>query len=726
LRFHYEFGDLLYHPEIAIPPTNLAKAAQQGQAETPPIHHVTILAKPWSRRMRRTIQKLFQNETFIAALVIFLTTVITSGVSIPSLGYYHDDWYMLWSGQVRGAESIISLFSTDRPFMGVVYSYLYRLFGDTIVNWHLYALLWRFIGALAFFWILRLIWPNQKYITTLMTVLFIVYPGFLSQPNANTKQNHLYGFGTALLSIALMLQAMKTNRQAWKLICSILSLILTANYLFIYEYMIGFEGTRLILLGYVLFQAGFKKLRSLAAEILKRIWPYWVVTAGFLYWRVFIFEGERNATDASQLITDYLGNFRYMSIRLILETAKDFLDTSIFAWFVGPYQLLSTAPYSNLVFALLIAGIVTTVVLLYMFLFKKQWEADDHEPETLRLMKDFLWIGALIILFAISPVIFSDRQVDLYDAYKSYGLHPIGGVVLFTAGILLMFQPRFRRLILIVLVGISVTTQVLNADHWEQYWEYQREMWWQLTWRAPDIKDDTLVMAYSAGGFNPQQDYEIWGPVNLIYNPSPAKAPAIQAEVLNSDTAFSILKKDVLNNHVRDIRLHRDFNNLLLISFSGSSCVHVIDGVLPVYPVRESLLVQQVGPYSHVDRILPSGTTPVPPASIFGPEPEHGWCYYYQKASLARQAGNWEEIGKLYDQVREFNLETDDKSEVIPFFEGLVNLGRYDDARTLYDKQIKGQAEMRFPLCTFLANDPGYPPEFGYDYERIYELLCNS
>ncbi len=676
--------------------------------------------------MKQTLQRFFQNETFAALLLILLTTLITYGISIPGLGYYHDDWYMLWSGQARGADSIIPLISTDRPFMGVVYSYLYRILGDTIHNWHLYALLWRFIGGLAFFWILRLIWPNQKYMTTLMTVLFIVYPGFLSQPNANTKQNHLYGFGTALLSIALMLQAMKTSRQGWKFIYSVLSLALTANYLFIYEYMIGFEGTRLVLLTYTLFQAGIREFRSLAKEVFKRIWPYWVVTAAFLYWRIFIFVGERNATDASQLITDYLSNFRYMTIRLILETAKDFLDTSIFAWFVSPYQLLSTAPYSNLGAALLVAGIIATLVLMYTFVFRKWQTTGPGESETPRLMKDFLWIGALVILFAISPVIFSDRQVDLYDAYKSYGLHPIGGVVLFVTGILLMFQMKFRQWVLIALIGVSVSTQVLNADQWERYWEYQREMWWQLTWRAPDLQDDTLIMAYSATGFNPEQDYEIWGPVNLIYNPDPAKAPAIQAEVLNADTAFSVLKKDVLNNRVRDIRLHRDFNNLLLISFPGSSCVHVIDGTLPVYPARESLLVQQIGVYSRTDQIVTSGTSPIPPASIFGSEPERGWCYYYQKASLARQTGDWEEVGRLYDQVRELDIETDDKSELIPFFEGLVNLGRYDDARALYNKQIKGQAEMRFPLCVTLASDPGYPPEFGYDYEGIYNLLCNS
>ena len=677
--------------------------------------------------MTQTMQKVFKNETLLSILLIFLTTLITYGVSIPNLGYYHDDWFVLWSGEARGAESLMPLFSTDRPFMGIVYSVIYRFLGDIILNWHLYALLWRFIGGLAFFRILRLIWPDQKYLTTVMTVLFLVYPGFLSQPNANTKQNHLFGFASALLSIALMLQALKTDRQGWKIVYSLLSLMLTANYLWIYEYMIGFEGTRLLLLGYVLFQDGVKKLRTLASESLKHIWPYWLVTAGFLYWRVFIFEGERNATDVSGLAGSYLSNFRFMSIRLILETVKDFLDTSVFAWFVEPYHLFSLAPYSNLVVALLVAAIVAAMLWFYTSLFKRQPGVDDREQQTPRLMRDFLGIGALVILFAISPVIASDRQVDLYDPYKSYGLHPIPGVVLFIIGVVLMLQSRFRRWVLVALVGISVATQVLNADYWEQYWDIQREMAWQLIWRAPDIKDDTLVMASISGGFNPQQDYEVWGPINLIYNPGSAKAPAIQAEVLNSDTVYSILKKDVKNNHVRDIRLHRDFNNLLLITNpSSASCFHVIDGTLPVYSGNESLLVQQVGGYSRVDRIIPSGTAPVPPASIFGMEPTHDWCYFYQKASLARQAGNWEEIGRLYDEIQKLNLETDDKSEIIPFFEGLVNLGRYDDARSLYREEIKGQVEVRFPLCNMLVTDPGYPPKFGYDYEMIKEILCNS
>ncbi|HSG43565.1 MAG TPA: hypothetical protein VLA72_10470, partial [Anaerolineales bacterium] len=619
------------------------------------------------------------------------------------------------------------LFSTDRPFMGVIYSLVYRLLGESYVNWHWYALIWRFIGGLAFFWILRLIWPKEKYITTLMTVLFIVYPGFLSQPNANTKQNHLYGFGTALLSIAFMIQAMKTNIRVWKIIYSVLSIILTINYLFIYEYMIGFEGTRLLLLGFILYQEGFNNFRSFAKEIFKKFWLYLMAIAGFVYWRIFIFESTRNATDTSRLFEDYLGDLRYMSIRLILETAKDFLDVTIFAWFVQPYQLFSSSRYSDLANALLITVIVIAFVLLYTFLFKKRWGVDVNEPETPHLIKEFLLLGIFTTVFAIVPVILFGRQVDLNDAYKSYGLHPIGGVVMFIVGLVLMFQYQFRRLILIALIGISVSAQALNADYWAQLWDYQRETWWQLTWRAPDIKDDTMVIAYLPEGFRIQQDYEVWGPVNLIYRPGMAETPAIQSEVLTIETTYDVLRGNVRSNRIRDIKMNRDFNNLLLISLpSSSSCMQVIDGTLPVYSADEAFPVQQIGGYSHVDRIIPIGEPPVPSSSIFGSEPEHDWCYYYQKASLARQTGDWKEVGRLYDKTISLGLDTDDKAEMIPFFEALVNLGRFEEAENLYREQIRGQARVRFPLCTLLEEDPGYPPEFGYNYEMINLILCKS
>jgi hypothetical protein len=675
--------------------------------------------------MKQATQNLLKNETFIAALIILLTTVITYGISIPHLGYYYDDWYLLWSGQARGAESIISLFSTDRPFMGVVYSYVYRLLGDNILNWHLYALLWRFICGLAFFWILRLIWPKHKYITTLMAILFVIYPGFLSQPDANTKQNHLFGFGTGLLSIAFMLQGLKANSRVGKILCSVISIILTANYLFIYEYMIGLEGMRLTLLSFTLFQNDFTELRAFLKNVIRNWWPYPLVIAGFLYWRLFIFEGSRNATDATQLALSYRHNLMSTSLRLIFESLKDFLDTTLFAWFIQPFQLYTSTDYTSLFLSFLVAGIVIGLVWLYSLLLKKWGEDEFHEADTLALTKNFVWIGALTTLCAIAPVILSAREFNPTDAYKSYGLHPTAGVILLIVGLVLMLQPNFRKLGFLTLIGISVSTQLLNAMNWARYWDYQREAWWQLTWRAPDIKNNTLVMAYFTVDFAFQQDYEIWGPINLIYRPGPSKIPRISAEVLNQDTAVNILRGDVLSRHMRDFSLRRDFTKLLLISLpSKNSCIHVIDGTLPIYSEYESLLIRRVGAYSMIKRINTEGKTPVPPVAIFGVEPVHNWCFYYQKASLARQMGDWHEIGRLYDETVAKKLEASDKSEVFPFLEGLVNLGRYDDARKLVETDVNGRDVLSYYFCESLAKDPGYPPGFNYNYAMLHQILC--
>jgi hypothetical protein len=280
-------------------------------------------------------------------------------------------------------------------------------------------------------------------------------------------------------------------------------------------------------------------------------------------------------------------------------------------------------------------------------------------------------------------------------------------------------------LALMTLIALSVSTQILNADAWGRLWDYQRETWWQLTWRAPGIKDDTMLMTYFMDGYQFQQDYEIWGPVNLIYRPGPAASPAIASEVLNPATAYDILKKVTLTNAMRDVPMHRDFNKLLLLSLpSASACIHVLDGTLPVYSEDDALLVQQVGSFSHVDQIIPSGTSPTPQSSIFGTEPAHGWCYYYQKAALARQTGDWKTISKIYDETIQRKLKATDKSEVIPFFEGLVNAGRVDDAKALFNKEIKGHIGLRLPLCTTLEKDPGYPSSFGYQYQTIFAILC--
>lgn len=92
------------------------------------------------QKMISMIKNFFRQHEYLSVfLLFFIIELFTIGINIPRLGFYHDDWYLLWSGAARGSTSIISLFSTDRPFMGIIYSYTYRLIGDNIILWHVYA-----------------------------------------------------------------------------------------------------------------------------------------------------------------------------------------------------------------------------------------------------------------------------------------------------------------------------------------------------------------------------------------------------------------------------------------------------------------------------------------------------------------------------------------------------------------------------------------------------------
>jgi hypothetical protein len=62
-----------------------------------------------------------------------------------------------------------------------------------------------------------------------------------------------------------------------------------------------------------------------------------------------------------------------------------------------------------------------------------------------------------------------------------------------------------------------------------------------------------------------------------------------------------------------------------------------------------------------------------PPADIFGSEPPHDWCYYYEKADLASQVKDWKQIIELEKAAKQAGLGPHYGTELLPFIEGLAN-----------------------------------------------------
>jgi len=67
-----------------------------------------------------------------------------------------------------------------------------------------------------------------------------------------------------------------------------------------------------------------------------------------------------------------------------------------------------------------------------------------------------------------------------------------------------------------------------------------------------------------------------------------------------------------------------------------------------------------------------------PPAVVFGTEPPHGWCYYYEKADLARQRGDWDQVWNLGDQALDKGFAPQDAIEWVPFLQAYAMAGDVD------------------------------------------------
>jgi hypothetical protein len=332
-----------------------------------------------------------------------------------------------------------------------------------------------------------------------------------------------------------------------------------------------------------------------------------------------------------------------------------------------------------------------------------------------------MWLGLPIVAMAVLPIVLSGRNISFEVQWDRYAYHATLGIILAVAGFIFSaLRSSARWIVALILIGMSVVTHYFSADYYRDYWSYNRELWWQLSWRAPMLKENTLVFVSMPFGF--AEDYEVYGPANMVYYPG--EGIKVSAEVLNASTAVLIQQGLTdAGNYNREVYVPKDYSKALIAAFpTTGSCLHVLDGrqvELPGYS-GEGLLTD-VAHYSQIGQIDTAHSSATIPRQVFGREPEHGWCYYYQRISLARQMGDWQEVAQLADEAQAMDLRPNDYSEWVPALEAYASLGEAKKAKQAA-AIIKSDRNIRFFLCRELENGPLFPPP--YDHDQILEYLC--
>jgi hypothetical protein len=372
-----------------------------------------------------------------------------------------------------------------------------------------------------------------------------------------------------------------------------------------------------------------------------------------------------------------------------------------------------------LAFAAALAGVLLFATYYFALTSESELAGGSRTPG--KAAVEMALIGGAAMLFALFPVVAVGRDVRWESGFDKYTLQATAGVALLIVGALsALIRSRRGWIIYAALIGVSIASQTGNAIRWVTFWEDQSDLWWQVSWRAPGIKDETVLLVEMPGK-DYFEAYEVWGPANRIYNPD-VEAIQIRAEVFSSQTLEKIRTGQTEMRAVRAVfDLERDFHKSLILSRpERASCWHVLDGDDPVFPGVTSPLLYAAVRRSKLDRIDVTAAPATPPKHIFGSEPDHGWCFYFQKASLAAQLGDWQGAADLADQALAADIKPLDRSEWMPFLRAYVMVGRLDDARQMA-LWIRDQADVRHRQCDYLS-DTSLPDPDRQAFLR--EVLC--
>lgn len=620
---------------------------------------------------------------------ILLLFVISALVYLPNISratHYRDDWYYIVDRLKGGPGVFEEMFSIDRPARAPLFEALYRLFGVQPLPYQWTSYLWRVLSGLSALWLFHLLWPKQRKEVFFIALLLILYPGYVRWMEGLENQPRMLSLFLQVSSIALTLQALKSPRPLPKTAWTAAAILTGWTYIALVDFAFGMEIFRILCVFiFAVHQSKYQTLLQRSISTL-RLWaPSALIPFGFLFWRFFIFHNTRMETDVS-LQVGYLFAAPFLKglwwlIRLFQST----LNTAFLAWAVPLYKYFYDNRLRDLLVGFGIALLVIAMIGLFAWLAKRNSSrATDLElpdPGETPWQVEAIRMGLIGVIAGVGPVILANRYV-VFEGYSHYALPASLAAAVLAAGLVFSLKTNILRwVVLSALAASAALTHYAISLQTVYEAETIKAFWWQVVWRAPGIQEGTtLFVQYPTFDYTSDGDV-VTGPANIIYYPEITN----QVPVTYSLGTLAFIKeegKSILTSEPDrpgGYRTHtwtKQYDNVLVMSQPAEgACVHVLDGAWPRFSVNDVDRILLVGQYSKIQNVFTGVQPPTPPASLFGTEPAHTWCYYYEKAELAFQNGEWETIVALGDEAIQKGEYPIDRVEWMPFLQAYAFLG---------------------------------------------------
>jgi hypothetical protein len=163
---------------------------------------------------------------------------------------------------------------------------------------------------------------------------------------------------------------------------------------------------------------------------------------------------------------------------------------------------------------------------------------------------------------------------------------------------------------------------------------------------------------------------------------------------------------------------------LVLVQSVPNGCVRIMDGAYPELSPEDPLNIMFLAPYSDLDTVIPDVEGQVPPQAVFGQEPEHTWCYFYQKAALSRQLEDWSAITTLYEEAQQNGFSPNNRIEWMPFLQAFVATGQIEELEPFASIMVEVPL-IKKETCQILSDTAEKTrPEDGLMQEFIAAHFC--
>jgi hypothetical protein len=604
-------------------------------------------------------------------LLLLVMAILAYGLFIPRLGLFGDDWPHLWVLHTYGLQGLNQLVAWDRPFSSWVYWLIAPLAGDHIWVYHVYLLFLRWICAVFFYFLLNEILPDSKPVPFWASSFFLLYPGFRQEPQPLEFTLHFTALALMLFSFWCMIKASKKASNYWPLqaIGTVAALSI-----FSVEYFIGLELLRPVFL-----LISERTNGSSWKQALKRtglFWlPYALVLSGYAFWRVFIFKFPTyKPTFLGQIGTNPLEAMMGLGQVLVEEVRAAIL---------GAWRQIISIPLDSKpgwIYLFLITG---SALVIYIWLKAGRSTAGKTSPVIP------LFIGILAVATAGIPFWITGIPVQLDFPWDRSTLPFMLGASLIVCGGLLLFKPVFRNILASMIIALTIGMHFQSTAIYQVEWNKLSQFFWQLTWRAPSLKPGTIVIS-DAIPLMYYGDNNLTPVLNWTYSPE-QKSTELSYNFFDMGerlgTNLPELKPGLPVEHgYRFVTFKSNSSNLLPVFYKEGSCLKVIDrqnAMVSTIPKRLRAAAEFSKPE---ERILSDGEA-IPPAFI--PEPDHEWCYYYQKAELATQMEKWDEVVALFAEASQKKFEPSDKTEWLPYIEALAETGAVDKAVEITKRSLE-------------------------------------